>query len=135
MPTPGRSPGAITGYDNMPGYGAAVATYLELSETARRLGDSPFGLDRALAEKALRTLLVTAEAGARLEPARRKRSYDVAWLATHDCDGLLRAASALHGIRPELLMGARAMVRETQQAVTIAMGVMARRDRRDRARG
>jgi hypothetical protein len=131
MTAPGRAPGAITGYDNMPGYAASAAMYLELRTVARRIRDSDYGLDRTLAERSLRTLLATAEAGARLAPGRRMQFYRAAWLATHDCDGILRSAAKLHRIRPELLMGAHAMVRQTQQAVTIAAGVMARRKRRD----
>jgi hypothetical protein len=135
MAAPGRSPGAITGYDNMPGYGKAWVMYRELAVTARRLEKGRYGLDRAIAEKSLRVLLATAEAGARLQPARRTRLYRAAWMATHDCDALLRAAATLELTRPELLAAAHAVVRQTQQAVTIATGVMTRRQRRSQADG
>jgi hypothetical protein len=125
-----RVPSAIAGYDNMPGYRLAVTMFRELTVVSRRLADSRYQLDRALAGTALHALLATAEAGARVHPERRKPLYEVAWLATHDCDAILRAAGALCLTRPELLMAAHATVRETQQAVTIAAEVMARRQGR-----
>jgi hypothetical protein len=130
MTARGRSPSAIAGYDNMPGYGSATVMYRELVVVAKRLYGSPYGLSRALEDRALRALLATAEAGARLRPPRRKPLYRAAWLATQDCDSLLDAAARLHDIRPELLMPAHAMVRQTRQAVTIAINVMTQRVRR-----
>lgn len=125
-----KTPSAITGYDAMPGYQAGTELVRELLRTGRRMRGNDFGLDQLLAEKAARTLLATAEAGARLEPLRRRRFYQCAWLGTHACTGILRCARKLRLIPAEAGLAEDAVIRRAQQEVTIAMGVMSRRSRR-----
>jgi hypothetical protein len=91
------------------------------------VGASRFALDRLLREKALRTLLDAAEAGARVDPARRERFYRAGWLATHDMTGLLEAAETLRLFPAGARLAPDAALRMAQQALTIVTGVMIQR--------
>ena len=124
-----RAPSAAP-YDASPGYPQARELNAVLRATAHRLGPNPYALDRLLQEKALRTLLDAAEAGARVDPARRLRLYQAGWFATYDLSGLVNAAQALHLFPTELRLGPDAAIRMAQQALTIATGVMRRRAKR-----
>lgn len=121
-----RAPSAAP-YPTLPAYSQARELHAVLRVTARRIGPSPFAVDRLLREKALRTVLDAAEAGARVGPARRGRFYRAGWFATHDLNGLLNTAQALGRFPPESRLAPDAALRMAQQALTIATGVMRRR--------
>lgn len=122
-----RAPSAAP-YPTLPAYSQARELHAVLRVTARRIGPSPFALDRLLREKALRTVLDTAEAGARVGPSRRGRFYRAGWFATHDLGALINTAQALGHFPAEARLAADAAIRMAQQALTIATGVMRRRE-------
>lgn len=129
-----RAPTAAP-YDACPGYSQVRELHAVLRTTARRIGPGPCAIDRLLREKALRTLLDTAEAGARVGPARRGRFYRAGWFATHDLTGLINTAQRLRLLPAESRLAVDAAIRMAQQALTIASGVMRRRTNGKRKRG
>lgn len=101
----------------------------ELIALTRRIPPAREGIEALLRERAMRTLLTTAEADARGDDVRRHRLYRAAHAGSTDCERLLRIGRSLRQLPGDALLSADAVIRMAQQALIISAGVMAEKTR------